>query len=391
MTMALLLYMQPVSAMNEAYIRTMFVSSVGVLPYALPIAAGVLCGVASSGTRDCNRKSNHQGLQSEEYEEMVRLCGPPSDFAKPPSETGDRDESTDDKEGPANNPNNPTMTTATATPSQSEDARWGFLAEGIRQCKKCNIICDNRQKINHVCISYAEMEQLCGLTSDFAKPPNKSGDRDGMRSTDEKEGPDPACKTPPAKKAKSHPAPRTSCQGDTTDTSDDQDDNSDEGSCYTDREDDRDPTAVPIKERKSKPPSRVLAPGRLDRNEDISDANWTVVACGPTLPGHVMIANTKTKESHCVPKCRAKKAMLLLDDDNITDLTNPNKGFCECTRRCYNQLNRQDIISIRKTVAGLANEEAVMDYLVKSIRRDDGLKFKGNTVCRRYYHSVHDN
>ena len=33
MTMALLLYMQPVSAMNEAYIRTMFVSSVGVLPY----------------------------------------------------------------------------------------------------------------------------------------------------------------------------------------------------------------------------------------------------------------------------------------------------------------------------------------------------------------------
>ena len=180
------------------------------------------------------------------------------------------------------------------------------------------------------------------------------------------------------------------------DNSDDEDDDEDQG----DNSDDEfnhdseeyffskscDAPAGPTKSHKSK----RLAPGRVDRNEDISTQQWSVVACGPELPGHVTVSNDETHESICVPKSRAKKTMELLDENNISAVMHRTLSKCHCTRECYDSVNRKEIVRLRKTIAGLANEEAVMDYLVKNISRDAGLKVKGETVCRGYYESLHN-
>ena len=180
------------------------------------------------------------------------------------------------------------------------------------------------------------------------------------------------------------------------DNSDDEDDDEDQGDNsdseeYHDSEEyffskSCDAPAGPTKSHKSK----RLAPGRVDRNEDISTQQWSVVACGPELPGHVTVSNDETHESICVPKSRAKKTMELLDENNISAVMHRTLSKCHCTRECYDSVNRKEIVRLRKTIAGLANEEAVMDYLVKNISRDAGLKVKGETVCRGYYESLHN-
>jgi hypothetical protein len=147
-----------------------------------------------------------------------------------------------------------------------------------------------------------------------------------------------------------------------------------------------DPPAGPTKSHKSK----GLAPGRVDRNEDISTQQWTVVACGPELPGHVTVSNDETHESLCVPKSRAKKTMELLDENDISAVMHRTLSKCHCTRECYDSVSRKEIVRLRKTIAGLADEAAVMDYFVKNISRDDGLKVKGETVCRGYYAKLHN-
>ena len=180
------------------------------------------------------------------------------------------------------------------------------------------------------------------------------------------------------------------CNSDDEDDDEDQGDNSEDEAYHDPHEyffsKPCDAPAGPTKSHKSK----RLAPGRVDRNEDISTQHWSVVACGQELPGHVTVSNDKTHESLCVPKSRAKKTMELLDEDNIAAVMHRTLSKCHCTRECYDSMNRKEIVRFRKTIAGLANEEAVMDYLVKNISRDDGLKVKGETVCRGYYASLHN-
>ena len=148
--------------------------------------------------------------------------------------------------------------------------------------------------------------------------------------------------------------------------------------------------ARPTRIRLPKPSSRLLAPGRIDRKEDISTKRWSVVPCGEELPGWCRVTDTKTAYSHCVPRARVKKTMLLLDSDTIADTTNPTKCNCTCKQKCYELMTGKEILSLRKTVAALPNQVAVTNYLMNNIRRDGGLKVKGATACRGYYAKLHE-
>jgi hypothetical protein len=103
-----------------------------------------------------------------------------------------------------------------------------------------------------------------------------------------------------------------------------------------------------------------------------------------------MLTDQATGQSYCIPKARTKKAILMLDNDNIVACTHPIASTCDCTRECYDRMHRQEILALRKTMAELPNEEAVTTYLVHNIRRDGGLKVKGATVCRNYYAKLHE-
>jgi len=174
------------------------------------------------------------------------------------------------------------------------------------------------------------------------------------------------------------------------DGSEDDDDQDDPGAC-SDQEEFVMPTfARPTRIRLPKPSSRLLAPGRIDRKEDISTKRWSVVPCGEELPGWCRVTDTKTAYSHCVPRARVKKTMLLLDSDTIADTTNPTKCNCTCKQKCYELMTGKEILSLRKTVAELPNQVAVTNYLMNNIRRDGGLKVKGATACRGYYAKLHE-
>jgi hypothetical protein len=78
LAMLLLLYIQPVSAVNGAYMQD---GALGILPYAIPVVASAL-GVLAS--RDCNRKRYRTpGPSSEELE---KAYGPARDLLKTQAE-----------------------------------------------------------------------------------------------------------------------------------------------------------------------------------------------------------------------------------------------------------------------------------------------------------------
>jgi hypothetical protein len=396
LTMLLLLYIQPVSAMNGAYMQD---GALGILPCAIPVVASAL-GVLAS--RDCNRNGYRTpGPSSEEWEKYL---GPARDLLKTPAKGAPK-----------------VARSGNCTPGPSSE-EWAAALGPARDLLKTPAKGAPKVAQAGKCTpgpSSDEWEAALGPARDLLKP-STDDECPGLHTSSEDDDDgnydDPSYKTAsknkkkppeqPAKRPKQQSGPRAKCCnwahgahekcGPKTKhsvDSDDSDSEEDDGD-YMDEEEycfPKNPqTAGPTKTRMPKPSTRLLSSGRVERKEDISTKAWSVVKCGKEQPTHCMVTDNRTKKSYCVPRSRAKKTMLLMDSDNIADVGNPTQCGCVCTRECCDRMTRMEIVSLRKTVAALPNEVAVTEYLLKNIRRDGGLFVNHERVCRGYYAKLHE-
>ena len=69
--------------------------------------------------------------------------------------------------------------------------------------------------------------------------------------------------------------------------------------------------------RGPKPSRRVLAQGRSDRHvEELNEKNWSVQVCA-NAKGFLNLTDARTGHTYVVPNARVKKAMQMLDSDNV--------------------------------------------------------------------------
>ena len=133
-----------------------------------------------------------------------------------------------------------------------------------------------------------------------------------------------------------------------------------------------------------------LYPGRTDRRvQDLDNEDWEVHEVpGEVLPTHVTIVERCTSTTHVVPRARVRKAMQMLTYRSVQECLSPGK--CTCKRRCYNNVERNYVVEVRKAVATAADESAAGDYITMQLRRDGSkLKVNGAPVCREFYAFLH--
>ena len=99
--------------------------------------------------------------------------------------------------------------------------------------------------------------------------------------------------------------------------------------------------APPSHKRGPKPSKRMLETGRPARSvDDIDPINWKIEVC-PTAEGFLQLTEARTGHSYVVPKARVRKAMQMLNPDDVSSCTSEVENRCRCNRKCHEVLRIQ--------------------------------------------------
>jgi hypothetical protein len=169
------------------------------------------------------------------------------------------------------------------------------------------------------------------------------------------------------------------------------DDSDDDGSDY-----DSDPEAFvvpepPSRKREPKPSKRMLEAGRPARSVDDMDArHWKIEVC-PNAAGFFKLTEARTGHTYVVPKARSRKAMQMLNPDDVSSCTSEVENKCKCNRKCHEILKNKDIAAYRQDLLQAPNEQELTMRLADIVRRNNcEFHLGGTRVCRSYYSQVCD-
>jgi len=149
--------------------------------------------------------------------------------------------------------------------------------------------------------------------------------------------------------------------------------------------------APPSHKRGPKPSKRMLEPGRPARSVDEMDAiNWKIEVC-PNAEGFLQLTEARTGHKYVVPKPRVRKAMQMLNPDDVSSCTSEVENKCNCSRKCHEVLKNKDIAAHRLDLLNAPNEEELTNRLADIVRRNNReFRLGGKRVCRAYYSQVCD-
>ena len=149
--------------------------------------------------------------------------------------------------------------------------------------------------------------------------------------------------------------------------------------------------APPSHKRGPKPSKRMLEPGRPARSVDEIDAiNWSIEVC-PTAKGFLKLTEARTGHNYVVPKARVRKAMQMLNPDDVSSCTSEVENKCNCSRKCHEVLRNKDIAAHRLDLLNAPNEQELTNRLADIVRRNNReFRLDGKRVCRAYYSQVCD-
>ena len=135
----------------------------------------------------------------------------------------------------------------------------------------------------------------------------------------------------------------------------------------------------------------MLEPGRPARSvDDIDPINWKIEVC-PTAEGFLQLTEARTGHSYVVPKARVRKAMQMLNPDDVSSCTSEVENRCRCNRKCHEILRNKDIAAHRLDLLNAPNEQELTNRLADIVRRNNReFRLGGKRVCRRYYSQVCD-
>jgi hypothetical protein len=149
--------------------------------------------------------------------------------------------------------------------------------------------------------------------------------------------------------------------------------------------------ARPSHKRGPKPSKRMLEPGRPQRSVDEIDAiHWKIEVC-PNAEGFLQLAEARTGHKYVVPKARVRKAMQMLNPDDVSSCTSEVENKCNCSRKCHEILRNKDIAAHRLDLLQAPNEQELTNRLADIVRRNNReFRLGGKRVCRAYYSQVCD-
>ena len=149
--------------------------------------------------------------------------------------------------------------------------------------------------------------------------------------------------------------------------------------------------APPSRKREPKPSKRMLEAGRPARSVDDMDAqHWKIEVC-PNAEGYLQLTEARTGHSYVVPKARVRKAMQMLNPDDVSSCTSEVENKCVCNRKCHEVLKNKDIAALRQDLLQAPNEQELTMRLADIVRRNNcEFRLEGTRVCRSYYSQVCD-
>ena len=138
---------------------------------------------------------------------------------------------------------------------------------------------------------------------------------------------------------------------------------------------------------------QLFKPQRTNSKKAIKETSndaWEILPLGDR-PGYASMCESGTGMTYTVPASRVIKARDLLSHDSVMKCLHPKSSGCHCGRQCWAQKHwtRWTVLEERKVIALLENDDAVGAHLTRVIRRDGGLKSRGETVCRGFYQKLH--